>query len=302
MRRFLILLLLPLALADCSFLPPPQKVDATPLVHDGRAEPGVEKAVVLIPGALASIELFAPVLDWDVPDSTVMAYRFPGLDGLKLDHRIDIVDSAALLAGHLNALGVKHVNLIGYSTGGPIALETARRIKGADVQVALLSSASDTPGAAIAAVRGAVDVAKSFVRSKLGGEDQALLENYRTMLYGRRHYSEAELAERSRRLAALQRGQIEAPPPRMTLAHTSDLMTWNIGDPSDLHDVRIGVFHGSEDSVFSEARTWRYAKRLHAETFRSYQDQGHLLFVTDPRIWDDIRDFFGLTAGRNSGR
>lgn len=301
MRRLLVPLLL--ALAACSTLPPPQKVPGVaPVVHDGQARPGVDTAIVLIPGAMASIELFAPVLDWDVPNSTVMAYRFPGLDGLALNHRVDIVDSGALLAEHLNRLGVKHVDLIGYSTGGPIALEAARRIKGAEVQVALLSSASDTPAAVIAAARGAVDVTRSFLRSKFGGEDDALLENYRTLLFGRRHYSEAELAERSRQLAALQRGHIEAPPPRMTLAHTSDLMSWTAGDPSDLYDVRIGVFHGSEDSIFSEGRTWRFAKRLHAETYRSYQGQGHLLFVTEPRIWEDIRDFFGLTAGQTSGR
>ncbi|GGE35514.1 hypothetical protein GCM10011360_24200 [Primorskyibacter flagellatus] len=294
MRRFLILLLLPLALADCSFLPPPQKVDATPLVHDGRAEPGVEKAVVLIPGAMASIELFAPVLDWDVPDGTIMAYRFPGVDGLEMDHRIDIVDSGTLIADQLNALGVKEVYLIGYSTGGPIALEAARRIEAERVDVALLSTASDMPATIIASVKGAVDVIKAMLRAHLGGVDEALLENYRTLLYGRRHFSEAELAEQSRRLAALQRGHVTRPPRGMTMAHTADLLTWHFERPEELADARIGFFHGAEDSIFSEARTWRYAKRLHAETFHSYQGQGHLLFVTDRHLFDDIRNFFGL--------
>ncbi|WP_136634534.1 alpha/beta fold hydrolase [Pseudooceanicola onchidii] len=297
MRRLALLIFL--ALAACSTLPPPQKVDGVhPVVHDGKAEKGVGSAIVLIPGALASIELFAPVLDWDVPDSTTMAYRFPGVDGLALNHRIDIVDSGALIANHLNALGVKHVYLIGYSTGGPIALEAARRIEGAKVDVALLSTASDMPAALIASARGAVDVIKALLRADQAGLDEALLENYRTLLYGRRHFTEAQLAEQSRRLAALQRGQITTPPRKMTLAHTSDLMTWSIRDPSSVHGARIGVFHGAEDSVFSEQLTWRFAKRLHAETFRSYQGQGHLLFVTERRIWDDIRDFFGLTPGQ----
>lgn len=286
-----------LALAACSTLPPPQKVEGvTPVVHDGNAVPGVETAIVLVPGALASIELFAPVLGWDVPDSTVMAYRFPGVDGLELNHRIDIVDSGALIAAHLNDLDVQNVYLVGYSTGGPIALEAARRVEGANVQVALLSTASDAPAASIATLRGAVDVVRAFFRQQKPGLDEAILENYRTLLYGRRHFSQAELAEQSRRLAALQRGHIETPPREMTLAHTTDLMTWTLGDPSDLYDTRIGFFHGSEDSVFSEALTYRYAKRLHAETYRSYKGQGHLLFVTEPRIWDDIRGFFGLSG------
>lgn len=296
MRCLLFLFLL--ALSACSFLPPPQKVEGVnPVVHDGRAVEGVDTAIVLIPGALASVELFAPVLGWKVPDSTIMAYRFPGIDGLELDHRVDIVDAGAIIAHHLNDLGVKHAYLIGYSTGGPIALEAARRIEGAEVQIALLSSASDSPAALIASARGAIDVVKAFFRSKKPGLDETWLENYRTLLYGRRHFSEAELAEQSRRLAALQRGYITTPPRRMTLAHTSDLMTWTLDRPEDLYDTRIGVFHGSEDSIFSEGLTWRYAKRLHAETFRSYQGQGHLLFVTERRIWDDIRDFFGLPSG-----
>lgn len=297
MRRLLLLILL--TLAACSTLPPPQKVDGVrPVVHDGNAKPGVGTAIVLVPGALASIELFAPVLGWDVPDSTVMAYRFPGVDGLELNHRVDIVDSGALIAAHLNELGVKHVYFIGYSTGGPIALEAARRVKDADVQIALLSTASDSPAALIGTARGALDLVKAFFREKKIGLDEAMLENYRTLLYGRRHFTKAQLAEQSRRLAALQRGQVVTPPRKLTLAHTTDLMTWNLGDPSDLYDVRIGFFHGAEDSVFSERLTYRYARRLHAETFRSYQGQGHLLFVTEPHIWDHIHDFFGLAPAQ----
>ena len=70
--RFLILTLL-VALMGCSNLPPPQRTDANPVVHDGNAEKGIEKAIVVIPGALASVQLFAPVLEWDIPDSTVIA-------------------------------------------------------------------------------------------------------------------------------------------------------------------------------------------------------------------------------------
>jgi len=56
----------------------------------------------------------------------------------------------------------------------------------------------------------------------------------------------------------------------------------------------VGDGDGAEDSVFSEWLTRRYAKRLRAETFRSYEGQGHLLFVTEPRLFDDVRAFFGL--------
>tara|TARA_R110002124_G_scaffold85097_1_gene220985 strand:+ start:16989 stop:17870 length:882 start_codon:yes stop_codon:yes gene_type:complete len=292
--RFLILTLL-VALIGCSNLPPPQRTDANPVVHDGKAEKGIEKAIVVIPGALASVQLFAPVLEWDIPDSSVIAYRFPGVDGLELNHRVDIIDSAALIARHLNALEAEEVYLIGYSTGGPIALETARRLRTENVQIAMISSASDSPAAALASLKGALDVIKAMFRAKRPGLEETWAENYRTLLYGRDHFTKEEQAEQSRRLAAMQRGQLTTPPNKMTMAHTADLMTWYLEDPEDLADVRIGFFHGAEDSVFSNDMTRRYARRLHADGFKSYEGQGHLLFVTEPELFDDVRAFFGLS-------
>ncbi len=143
-------------------------------------------------------------------------------------------------------------------------------------------------------MRGAIDVVKAMFRAKDPGIDEAWLENYRTLLYGRRHFSEAELAEQSRRLAALQRGRITTPPRKMTMAHTADLLTWYLERPGELAGARIGFFHGAEDSVFSEQMTRRYANRLGADTFTTYPDQGHLLFVTERHLFDDIRVFFGL--------
>ncbi|MGI3170349.1 alpha/beta fold hydrolase [Pseudooceanicola sp. C21-150M6] len=295
MRLFLPLVCL--VLAACSALPPPDEAAETPLLHDGRAVKGVKEAVVVIPGALSSVGVYDAVFDWTLPHGTFIAYRYPGVDGLPLDHRIDIEGSGEIIAEALNRLGIPKVHLIGYSTGGPIALEAARRMKAPDVDVALLSTASDAPAALIATAEGVVDMLKAMIRQHGGGVDETLIENYRTLLYGRKHFTEAELAERSRQLAALQRGHIVKPPNKMTLAHTSDLMTWVLKRPEELKGVHIGFFHGTEDSIFSEARTKRFAARIHADEFHSYPGQGHLLFVTDPGLWDDIRTFFGL-AGR----
>ena len=162
------------------------------------------------------------------------------------------------------------------------------------MQIALISSASDSPAASIASVRGAWDVLKAALRAKQPGLDETWVENYRTLLYGRRHFDQDALAEQSRQLAALQRGQITTPPKGMTMAHTADLLTWRFEHPEDVADMRIGFFHGAEDSVFSPGLTRRYARRLQADAFRLYEGQGHLLFVTEPHLFDDVRDFFGL--------
>ena len=131
LARRLPLLLAVLGLIACAPLPGPDRAGTFPLLEDGNARPGVKRAIVAIPGAFASANIFAPVLDWKVPDSTVIVYRFPDMDGLPLDHRVQIDGSAQLIADYVNDLGAQEVYLLGYSTGGPIAIETAQRIEGA---------------------------------------------------------------------------------------------------------------------------------------------------------------------------
>ncbi|MGH1423352.1 MAG: alpha/beta fold hydrolase [Pseudooceanicola sp.] len=283
--------------AACSTLPTPQEADVMPLVHDGNARKGMKRAVVVIPGALASVGLFEPVLDWNVPDGAVLAYRFPGLDGLKLDHRLAIPEAGELIADTLDRLKVQEVYLIGFSTGGPVALEAASRIKGKKVSVALVSSAGPFPSGVNASIKGVFDVAKAFIRSGGKSMDEAWLENYRTLLYGRGHFSKGKTARKSRKLAERQRGNLRTPKGKMTLAHTSDLLTWTLPRDGGLADARIGVFHGSADSIFSIEDTRKFAGQIPADGIKVYDGQGHLLFITAPTLWNDIRWFFGLAKG-----
>lgn len=294
--RLSVLVLALSGLSACSTLPTAQDADAMPIVHDGHLKKGVEKAIVVIPGAMASVNMYAPVLDWDVPDSTVMAYRFPGLDGLELNHRVDIAASGELIAEVLTKMQVREVYLIGFSTGGPIALEAASRLDAPTVKVALISSAGPFPAAIKASVEGFFDVLGAMIRS--GGKtlDETWLENYRTLLYGRGHQKNAQLAERSEELAARQRGRITTPRPKLTLAHTSSLMTWRLPRSKRLEQVDIAFFHGGTDSVFSLEDTRRFASRIPADGIRVYPNEGHLLFVTEPKLFDEIRSWFGLGA------
>ena len=269
-----------------------------PIVHDGKLHKGVGKAIVVIPGAMASVNMYAPVLDWNVPDSTVMAYRFPGLDGMKLDHRVDIEAAGELIAEVLTKMEVREVYLIGFSTGGPIALEAARRLKTPNVDIALVSTAGPFPAAVKASVEGFFDVLKAMGRSNGKTLDETWLENYRTLLYGRKHLENKELAARSEELAMRQKGRFGTPRLKLTLAHTSDLMTWTLPrDDPKLRAAHIGVFHGATDSVFSLKDTERLAGRIPADGIRVYPNEGHLLYVTEDRLFDEIRGFFGLGPG-----
>ncbi|WP_375687354.1 alpha/beta fold hydrolase [Pseudooceanicola sp. LIPI14-2-Ac024] len=294
LRRLLTLCALTL-LAACSALPTAQDADVMPIVHDGKAHPGMKRAVVVIPGAMASVGMYEPVLDWNVGDGSVMAYRFPGLDGLKLDHRLDISRAGELIAEAMDRLEVKEVYLIGFSTGGPVAIEAARHLQSQQVSVALVSSAGPFPSGINASIDGFFDVLTALIRAHGSSMEDAWLENYRTLLYGRKHFGDRKEAEHSKELAEQQRGNLLTPGPRMTMAHTADLMTWTLPrkDPALAH-ARIAFFHGEEDTVFPLAETQRFAARIGAEGIKVYPGQGHILFVTAPTLWDDIRRYFGL--------
>lgn len=293
LSRFLPLCLIAL-LAACSALPTAQEADVMPIVHDGQAHRGMQRAVVVIPGAMASVGLFEPVLDWDVGNGSVLAYRFPGLDGLDLDHRLDIAAAGRLIAEAMQKLEVEEVYLIGFSTGGPVALEAARRLTNKEVSVALISSAGPFPSGINASIDGFFDVLGALVRSHGRSMEDAWLENYRTLLYGRKHFRNGEAAQQSKQLAEEQRGQLLTPGPRMTMAHTASLMTWTLPRDPGLAAARIGVFHGAEDTVFPLHEAKRFAARIPADGMKIYEGQGHILFITAPTLWDDVRGFFGL--------
>lgn len=291
LRRLACLVLLPL-LAACSALPGPDQAGAFPLVEDGRARPGVKRAIVLIPGAFASVNIFAPVLDWKVPDSTIVAYRFPGMDGLPLDHRVSIDGSAQVIADYLNDLAPEEVYLLGYSTGGPIAIETAERLKTAHVSIALISTAGPFPSAELSSLRSGVEVLRAMTRAGSARPQDAWAENYRTLLYGDAGLADPSKAADSAARAAAQHDSMSTPSIRRTMAHTASLMTWTLDKPGALSDAHIGVFHGTEDTVFPLTPTLRFVRKLPADRIRLYEGQGHLLFVTSRRLFDDIHDFF----------
>ena len=284
--------LLLLGLAGCSFLPGPERAGEFPLLQDGNARPGVGKVIVTVPGAFASVGIFAPVLGWQEDDSTVVAYRFPGMDGLALDHRVDIEGSAKVIADYVNDLGATEVYLIGYSTGGPIAIETISRLDAPTVALALISTAGPAPDGALSSLRSGVEVAKAMLRTGSLKPQDAWTENYRTLLYGDDAIRDPERARDSAARAEAQRRNMSTPSIRRTMAHTSSLMFWTLDRPGALADARIALFHGAEDTVFTPRGARRLARRLPADRITFYEGQGHLLFETSGRLFDDIHHFF----------
>ncbi|KAA2313657.1 alpha/beta hydrolase [Pseudooceanicola sediminis] len=294
MIRLIAALLLALAPAACTTLPGPDRAGTFPLVETANFKPGIKRVIVLIPGAFASVGIFQQVLNWQVPDSAIVAYRFPGLDGLPVDHRVDIRGSAKIIADYVNTAHPEEVYMIGFSTGGPIALETADQLEAPDVSMALISSAGPMPSAMLASARSSLDVIRAMTRAHSTAPQDAWTENYRTLLYGRDHYSDPVEAQESAVEAEAQRPNMKTPKFRMTMAHTASLLLWTPDHALDLADDRIGFFHGAEDPVFPIRAQRRFARHVQADKFFTYPQQGHLLYMTSERLFDDIRHFFEL--------
>ncbi|MBR9763132.1 MAG: alpha/beta hydrolase [Rhodobacteraceae bacterium] len=292
MPRALAAIAAALLLTGCTLLPGPERAGQFPLLQDGNARPGVGKVIVTVPGAFASVGIFAPVLGWHEPDSTVVAYRFPGMDGMPLDHHVDIDGSAKVIADYVNDLGAEEVYLIGYSTGGPIAIETVSRLDAPKVSLALISTAGPAPEAALSSLRSGVEVVKAMLRTHSLRPQDAWTENYRTLLYGADALNDPAKAQDSTARAEAQRRNMSTPSIRRTMAHTASLMFWTLDRPGALSDARIALFHGAEDTVFLPNAARRLARRLPADRITFYEGQGHLLFETSRRLFDDIHAFF----------
>ena len=246
--------------------------------------------VVVIPGALTSVHAYDayPL----AAGAALVGYRFPGLDGRPRDGNVRIVQAGAEIAAFVNAHAPARVRLIGMSTGGPIALEAARRIHGPRVEVAILSSALPSPATVVATVTGLSDIADAVGRAGTAERVEVFGEYYRTLLYGRGHYRNPALAAHSARIALAIKNRLRLPGEGITRSHGANLLTWTLHHPEELSHARILFLHGGQDPVFPANGVRRLAARLPQAKVILYPLSGHLLLATEPGVYADMEAAF----------
>ncbi len=278
-----------LAMTACAAPAPPHPPVNPMIALAGDAEHAGD-LVVVIPGALTSVRAYRDYPRG--PGQAVVGYRFPGVDGRPRDRNIRIVQAGAEIAAFVNAGGAQRVRLIGMSTGGPIALEAARRIHAPRVEVALLSSALPTPATVVATLTGLSDIADAVGRAGTVQRVEVFGEYYRTLLYGRGHYRNAALAAHSARVAEAVKNRLRLPGDGVTRSHSANLLTWTLRRPADLSHVRILFLHGQQDPVFPVGGIRRLAARLPGSKVIVYPLSGHLLLATERRVYADLEAVF----------
>jgi pimeloyl-ACP methyl ester carboxylesterase len=292
LMRFLVLLCL-LVTTGCAAAPKQFNGAESPLIYDAAAVARADRVVVLIPGALASVRIFAPTDRWVDDGYALVYYRFPGLDDLPLDHTLGIENAAQQIADFAVRYPDKSFRLLGYSTGGPIAILAAERMGDAvDVKVAAMSSAVERAGGIQTAVQGGLDLAAAVIAAQSLHQEKIVKEYYRTLLFGRRGLRDPARIRDADDIVGGDDKRIVLPEGAMPRAHTRDLRRWTLDDMPRLPAGRLRFFVGLEDSVFSTGQTQRFARNFGDVTILGYPEQGHLLFLTRPDVFNDIKAFF----------
>ncbi|MCP5072910.1 MAG: alpha/beta hydrolase [Rhodobacteraceae bacterium] len=290
--RSLPIVLLCATLIGCTGSNLPTHGSQSPLKYELQKVEKADTLVFLVPGALASVKIFGAEEVWQKNGSAIVQYRFPGLDGLPLDHALDIDSAAGTISRFANRYPNKKFRLAGYSTGGPIAITAASRIKSNDVKVAAISTAVEFGGGLETQSRGAFDVVNAAFRAGTLQKDEIWYEYYRILLFGRSTLDNPKLAEKSSTIVRQEKKRLVVPDSRISKAHTSALRSWQLPAAFDIPNVKIQFFVGLEDPVFSRRQTLAFARKVGASKISGYRDQGHLIFLTNPGVFKDVRAFF----------
>lgn len=303
MRRHCWVLVAAAILAGCAAREAPQRAAALsvsepalpavePLLYDEAEIARSDTLAILVPGALASIGIFAPAEDWRARGYALVYYRFPGMDGLPLDRDLKIAGAAA----HISAFAARHpgkkLRLVGYSTGGAIVLTAARDLRHRDLRVAAISPSPARRGGLRTTLAAAADVIAAATRAGTTDREAVWLEYFRTLLYGRPGLRDPALAERSRQLVQELRDRIATPDARMVRSHSGDLRRWQPGRSAREGAPNVRIYTGQDDPVFSVGQTRALARQVGGAEVFAYPENGHLLLVTAPRVFDDIFAFF----------
>ena len=263
-----------------------------PLKYDARAVAQAERIAIFIPGALSSVDIFSESARWEAQGYARAFYRYPGLDGLANDHIVSPRVVADTIAAFANDFPEKGIALIGYSTGGPIALLAAPDIsQGRSVHVAAISTAVEYGGGLQTVGRGIIDIARAMIATGSLARQVVWKRFWAGLLYGPDALDDPAFADRLERDIVAGEKIIVRLDPAVALAHTLGLPGFALPDDLDLSGIPVAFFVGLNDRVFSLEQTRKFSQKVGDVTIYGYREQGHLLFFTRPDVFADMRAF-----------
>lgn len=247
---------------------------------------------IFVPGALSPVEIFDNAEAWENDGYAIVHYRLPGLDGLQLDHRLDIQESAGRIVEFAQLYPEKKIRLIGYSTGAAVVLTAASQLHSRDVRVAAISSVVPYPASICVGLRGLMGVVRSATRTVSLDRETIWLDQYKTLLFGAEGRTDPTRADSIRRIFSDQKDKIVVPKDSMLDAHSGDLTFWQPDTHFYQSDAEVRFFHGSSDPVIPIKAITDFTERFQNASIRIYPGHGHILFYSTDTLFDDMRSFF----------
>ena len=263
----------------------------THLAYDAEALAQARVIAVLIPGALSRGDIFDPALRWQQAGYGLATYRFPGLDGRPLSPALKIGQAAADIAELAAAYPDTPIRLLGFSTGAPIAISAAQRMRN-DVKFAGLSPAVELGGGSETAIRSMRLILSAAWRVKSVRLRAVWLEYYRLLLFGTPVLEDRALSAQAEQIITARADRIVWPDGGKPRAHMADLRRWRLPKEIAFPKGRGRFFHGLEDPVFSPRQVINFAQQIGGVKVSGYPGQGHLMFATHVPVFDDIFEFF----------
>lgn len=293
MTRLCLALAAGLVLAGCAA---PPEATKPPLYTAGTASKP-DQITFLLPGALTTAGIFGEANDWNSDRHLVIEYRLPGMRGEPLTPPLDILRAADWVADTANRHPQARINLLGYSTGGAIAIEAAGRINDSErVTVTAISSATPFPGAALATVRGAAGVAGAALTAGTF-DPQAVWDEYFITLYlGSGWRSSPEKRAIADRIRESFKGRINKPGEGKGRSQSGSLLGWALSPEALASGARITFFHGENDPVFPLAQVRPLAARLGA-TLCVLPGEGHMTLLSRDDLIDRVDRVFEGQGG-----
>ncbi|QBF31277.1 alpha/beta fold hydrolase [Thalassococcus sp. S3] len=269
-----------------------------PMLFEPEKIAQADTLVIGIPGALSSVGVLAPLQQWRSDRLSVAFYRLPGMDGRGRSESLSLRRAAETISIFVQSTGIKRVYFVGFSTGSAIAMESAKRLRRADpemeIKIAGVSSAVPLPQPYIAGLKGAGDLLSAASRTGSLSRSVYWPEYFRTLLYGPRTERDAIEAASAEVLLEERQQRVTMPDVDLARSHGLALLGWTNANKADLAEVPIFLFHGEHDPVFSARAIRRFSDRLPQAEALVFKDQGHLLLLTVPGLFDLMRAKLGI--------
>lgn len=278
-------------LAACASLPSRPPDGMSSLDYDPEDVAEAERIVIALPGVLNSVSIFEKALAWRADGMAVARYRYPGMDGLDLDHRVTVAGVIAQIRALVDRYPDKPIALLGVSAGGQLALETAAALADRHPRVVVMSGSPGFPETVLTGLRAARYVVVIGVSEGTVDLGKIWKKYYPVLLFGAEGAEDPAMRERIEAISAEQRDRIVTPSYAMMQAQAGDL-TWRRLDVGEaLAGTPVLILHGREDPVIPVEAARRLAERLPQARLVELEGQGHLIFLTSEEAFDLARDF-----------